>query len=278
MFRLSLVFSLCILCLTSHVSAYTENYQIGARSGGLAHATVAMGNQWSIFHNQAGLATMEDMTLGLSYESRFLLSELGIKAGTFIYPISKQSGVLGLSAYQFGFSQYSESKYGLTYAKSFGEKLRAGLQINYLQTRIGDIYGSRSMVSADFGVQADITDDLTFGASVFNINRTKLNDFNNERLPTILRFGFQYKFSDQLLVVAETEKDIDKTLQLKGGLEYHPTEIIYLRVGAGSQPFAYAFGFGLDWNGLQLDFSSSVTSVLGHSPQLALSYTFGKNK
>jgi hypothetical protein len=264
--------------LSSSVYAYSDNYQVGARSGGLAHASVAMSNQWSIFHNQAGLANVERMAVGLSYESKFLMSDLGIKAGSFIYPISKESGTFGISAYQFGFSNYSESKYGLAYAKTVGEKIRFGLQINYLQTRIGDIYGSQSMVSGDLGVQADITKDLTFGAHVFNINRTKLTDFNDERLPTILRFGFQYKFSDQLMVVAETEKDINKDIQLKGGLEYHPNEFIYLRIGAGSAPFLYAFGFGVDWKNLNLDFSSSVNNVLGHSPQLTLSYNFGENK
>lgn len=250
--------------------AYGDNHHIGARSAGLGNASVTLTDLWAAHHNQAGLAYVENISAGIFYESRFSLSELGLKGGVFALPV--KGGVIGVSAFSFGYSNYSESKYGLAYARKFGDNFSVGIQLDYLHTRIAENYGSKGSVAGEIGLRAQLLDNLTLGAHVFNLSRTKLADFDNERIPTIMRVGLDYKFSDKVFLAFETEKDIDQKVIVKTGLEYHILEMLYLRAGVASNPFVYSFGFGLDYKGLRLDIASSVHPVLGYSPQVALSY------
>ena len=82
----------------------------------------------------------------------------------------------------------------------------------------------------------------------------------------------------KVFIVAEAEKTSGKKINVKGGIEYTPSSLIYLRVGGSSYPSQAAFGVGVNYNGLKIDLSSSYHSILGLSPQIGLSYSFGKDK
>lgn len=249
-----------------------ENYLIGARSAGMAHASVTLSDLWSAHHNQAGLAGVKTISGGVFYESRFLLPELGLKGGAVAIPVGE--GTFGLNISSFGYSKFSESKYGLAYARNFGEKFSAGIQMDYLHVRIGEEYGSKGAFAVEAGVQAKLTDELTIGAHVFNPNRAKIADYEDERMPTIMRVGLNYEFSDKVFVVLETEKDIDHKPVVRAGMEYQPAEILYFRIGVASNPFLTSFGFGLNIKEqFKLDFATSYHSTLGYSPQISLSYS-----
>jgi len=78
--------------------------------------------------------------------------------------------------------------------------------------------------------------------------------------------------------IAEAEKTSAQKINIKGGIEYNPTSLIYIRVGGSSYPTQAAFGLGVNYNGLKIDISSAYHSILGLSPQIGLSYAFGKDK
>jgi len=202
----------------------------------MANASVTLTDLWAIQHNQACLAFVEIPSAGLFYENRFLLPELGLKGGVAVLPT--KSGVLGVMASSFGYSKYAESKYGLAYARKLGDNFAIGLQLDYLQTRISENYGTSSNLAAEVGMRAQLNDKLAIGAHVFNINRALLNEFRldstttyREHIPTIMRLGLQYDFSEKVFIVLETEKDIGQKAVVKMGLEYHISDPFYLRAG-----------------------------------------------
>lgn len=267
---------LALFLVPSFLSA-TDNRHIGARSAGLGNASVTFSDLWSVHHNQAGLAFVERISFGLYYENRFLLPELGLKGGAAALPVG--SGVFGLSVSSFGYSLYSESKYGLAYARKFGDNFSIGIQLDYLQTRIAENYGISKTLAAEIGVQGKLNENLSIGAHIFNINRAKIAEFlvdsitdYTERAPTILRLGMDYKFSEKVFVAVETEKDMDQKAVMKVGVEYQVSELFYLRVGVSSNPFLSTFGFGVMFKEFRLDFATSYHSVLGYSPHISLSY------
>src|SRR5262245_32490142 len=88
-----------------------DNYLLGARPAGIANAAVTLSDAWSVSHNQAGLGTMEHAAASVYFENRFLISELALKAFAFALPV-KGSGTFAISASQFGYSKYNESKAG----------------------------------------------------------------------------------------------------------------------------------------------------------------------
>jgi hypothetical protein len=248
-----------------------DNGPLGARSAGFAQASVALGGDlWGAQNNQAGLAYITHFQAGAFYENRFLMNELSMKAVAAAMPL--KAGVFGLEASSFGYSLYSENKAGLSFAKKFGERFSAAVQLDYFQTRIGENYGTASTVAGEIGLLAEPVKNLKLGFHIFNITRSKLGGSADESLPTIMRLGGLYTFSEKVFVTLEVEKDIDFKPIIRGGVEYHPVKSFYLRAGAASNPALTAFGFGLEFNKLRIDLASTFHTTLGFSPQVGLQY------
>ncbi|MBL4652520.1 MAG: hypothetical protein JKY53_06595 [Flavobacteriales bacterium] len=249
-----------------------ENYHIGARSAGMGNSSVMLQDRWSIHHNQAGLAWIDEKSAGAYYESRYTISKLGLQGGALVLPTS--AGTFGLSVSSFGYSLYNETKVGLAFAKKLSPIFSVGIQLDYFSIGIGDNYGRANIFSGEIGVMAILTDNLTVGAHLFNPSRASIAQYNNEKMPTILRFGASYTFSEKVLMTAEMEKDIDQKPVFKSGLEYNISDPIFIRAGISSNPFVSSFGVGVRLKGFEFDIATSFHSVLGYTPQLSLGYTF----
>jgi hypothetical protein len=256
------------------LNAGNEDHPIGARSAALGHASVSFTDVWSAHHNQAGLGFVRDISAGVNYENRFLLKEISIRGGAAALPI--KAGTFGLCITNFGYTLYSENKYSLSFAKAFGEKFSAAVAMDYLSTRIAEGYGTRGTLAAEAGIIAKPIKGLTIGAHIFNPTRSKISSYDDERLPTIIRIGGDYLFSDKVRVAVEAQKDIRYKPEFKAGLEYLPVKELYLRIGVSTNPTLSTFGFGLNLKNFKIDLAASYHQILGISPQLGLSYTFAK--
>jgi hypothetical protein len=268
--RITLSF-LSIFFLVSTILAGNENTTIGGRASAMGGAAVTLSDFWAINNNQAGLAELKKMKLGFYFENRFLSKELSYKALAFALPT--KSGVFGVNYSHFGYSLYSEQKVGLAYAKSFGKRFSAGLQLDYLGTSIADNYGNKSAFTFELGVLAKLTNNVTIGVHLFNPVNAKFNDYNNEKIPSVFKLGFSYLFSEKLLFAIETEKNINYNPIFKAGIDYKIISFAYLRLGISNNPTISTFGFGVDYKQFTIDFSSSVHQIMGYSPQFSLIYT-----
>jgi hypothetical protein len=253
-----------------------EDFPIGGRSAGMANSSVTLNDFWSIHNNQAGLTGVKNFSAGMYYEDRFGLKNLSLKAGAIVLP-TKSGGVFGLSMTYFGYSQYNESKIGLAYAKSFGEKFSVGIQLDYLSTHIAENYGNRSAVAGEIGLRYQINTKLCIAGHIFNLNRAKIADYNDERIPTVARLGLSYAFSGKIIVTAESEKDIQYDPVFKAGIEYHPIDMLYFRTGISTNPVLNAFGFGLEFKNFKLDFAASYHQTLGFTPQFSIIFNTVKS-
>lgn len=248
-----------------------DNPPLGARTQGMAGCGTALNSDvWGVQNNQASLAGLQSIQAGVFYESRFLMSELGMKA--FAAGVPTKYGSFGLNVNSFGYSQYREMKTGIAYARQLGERFSMGVQLDYFNTRIGENYGSTSAVGGEIGILAEPVKNLTLGLHLFNPTRTKLTGNTTERIPTIMRFGLSYKFSDQVFVITEAEKDVDYKTAFRAGIEYRPLPAFYIRAGAASGPGLVSMGFGVALKKFRLDIASSFHSVLGFSPSVGLQY------
>jgi len=246
------------------------NFPTGGKSESMAGASVTNRDLWSAFNNQAGLAYVRNMSAGIIYENNFLLKELGSKAGAFALPVN--SGTFALSVYQFGFNLYNENKIGLAYAMPLSENFSAGVQVDYLLTQLAENYGRKGLFTFELGLMAKLTDKLYMGAHVFNPARVKLTDYIEERIPTHIRFGFNYIFSDKVNLVAEVEKDINYKPIFKVGIDYEIVKNVYVRTGVANNPSVFAFGFGVNMKKFKVDFGTSKHNALGYSPALSVMY------
>ena len=262
---------ICLLTVVPFIShGGNENWHLGARSSAMAHASVTLFDVWSTHHNQGGLGWIKNASAGAYFENRFGIKELSQMGAAAVLPI--RSGAFGLNYSGFGWSQYRENKFGLAYGMRFNDKISGGIQINYQSLRIANNYGSTGSFTVEAGLQARVTEQFTIGMHVFNPTKTKLNDYSQERIPTIMRFGAGYQFSDKVLVTCEAEKDLQFAAVFRAGLEYLPTEKLYIRGGVATNPGIVAFGFGLNFTSFKLDIASTYHQILGFSPQLSITY------
>ena len=259
------------MTLISNLSAQTGNDLIGARSAAMGGYNVTLFDVWSTNNNQAGLGFMKDLSGGIYYENRFLLKETSYKAGAFVIPL--KTAAFGISVTSFGFELYNETKAGLSYGKRFGDKFSMGVQINYLNTKLTQEYGSKTALTGAVGLIAKLSDELSLGVHVYNPTRTKLATYDNERVPTIMKLGLDYRFSEKVMLAVSTQKDVDFDAVVNAGLEYHITQILYLRGGISTNPTQYAFGFGMQLKDFKVDISSSFHQTLGITPGISIIYS-----
>jgi len=253
--------------------AQTSDFPIGARSAGMANASVTLTDIWAVHHNQAALVGIEQAGVAAYYENRFLLSNMNLQGATAVLPTPK-AGVFGISYSRFGNKLFNQSRYGFAYGKRLWKFLSVGLQLSYLNTTLAENYGSRHSFIGEIGLLSQVTPKLRIGFHAFNLTRTKLADGYDERVPMNFRLGAQYDFSKKVKVAVEAEKDLELPAVFKAGIEYFPADIFAIRVGIGTAPFHADFGFGLRLKFLHFDIAGSVHPILGFSPKASLAYRF----
>lgn len=264
---------LLVCCFHATTIASGGIYQIGSRSAGMGRSSVAITDFWGIMNNQAGIALYDKPTIGIYYENRFLINQLSTKNISGIWPT--KYGVIGASYNHFGYKLYNNQKIGLTYARAFGKKLRVGLQLDYLQTVIGNNYGRAGNITFEIGVQSDISDQITIGAWVFNPIMVKLAEYDNEKLPAVFRLGFAWRISDVFLATIEAEKNTTIIpVTFRGGLEYELKSRFFFRTGFSTNKEIFSFGFGLHIKHLTFNISAIMHESLGFSPQSSLIFHF----
>lgn len=258
--------------ITSSVHAGGDPIPVGARFAGLAYADLTLIDLWCAQSNQAGLAGLEHPIAGLYYQQHWLSPDLAMQGIAAALPLG--DGTVALSANHFGFDLYREQQAGLAYAMRFGDGLRAGIQLDYVNVALGEGYGSIGAMIGEVGVQARLTDALWVGAHLFNPTRTQLGGPYEEKIPTMLRAGLGYTFSEHLLMTGAVEKDIDRPEILRAGIEYHPGKALFFRTGISTGPVQGHFGMGVRFGQFDADLAVSVRSRLGATPQLSLNYRF----
>lgn len=242
----------------------------GARSNALGDASVTLVDAWAFHHNPGALGELKSMSIGISYQNRFLLKQLQSQGIVYAQPL--KVGVLSVGAQFYGYDQYRTQRIGAGYSMKLADFLFAGVQLNYQGLQFNSNYGSNHSISAEAGLQALVTEKWRIGVSVFNIGRAKLSDFEDDRYTTMMRLGTSYTISDKVIVLAEAYKDLDFKVNFKGGVEYQAFDNFFIRAGAASAPVEFTFGFGYKWKVIQLDLGSAYSQQLGWSPSFSFSY------
>lgn len=239
---------------------------------GMANSSVMLYDAWAIVNNQAGLSDLKQPVAGICYSNKFQLKETSTQTALFVLPT--RTGNFGLSYNRFGYNLYSENKIGLAYARNLGKYISTGLQFDYLYYHQAENYGNRGAFLLELGLVARPTNHLTLGVHVYNPTRTKLADYNDERVPTRMRFGLGYQFSDMVTLTIETEKDLLYQARFKCGLEYQMVKNLFLRTGFNTEPNQFSVGAGYIFHHLTADLAFMTHPSLPLSTQASLTYSF----
>jgi hypothetical protein len=249
-----------------------SQYQVeaGARQGALGGSGLILKDIWSAYHNQAALADISALTIGIFYSSIFNepdLREIGLAT---LIPIEK-FGNAGIN-YTYAGNEFSNfGKFGLNYSKRLGKNITAGIQIDYFN-HLQANYGNTYAVAGEIGLVSEPIENLFIAAHVFNPWRSKFKG-TDEYLSSIIRLGAGYYFTDKVVLMVETEKDLNEKALVRVACEYELIDNLLLRGGVTSNPVKYSFGLGYIYKGIMMDAAYINHQILGYYMQFGLGYT-----
>jgi hypothetical protein len=239
---------------------------------GMGNASVMLYDFWAINNNQAGLADIESPEIGVCYDHNYQLWETGMQSMGYVLPT--KSGNFALSGKRYGYSGYAEHNFGLAYARNLGKMFSASLEFDYLFYTQSEYSGIREAFLFQVGIISRPIENLQIGLHVYNPGMVSLKNYEEQRVPTVVRFGLGYYFSNQVVYTVETEMDIDNEVRFKTGLQYEAIEHFFIRTGFLTQPNQFSLGIGYTLNKLTTDFAIITHESLQLSSQISFKYAF----
>lgn len=267
---LSYSFVLFLASISAYGQVGTETYPKGARSMGMANASVTLGDGWSVFNNIGGLARLESAQAFFGYDHRLGLNELTTLAAGVAQV--HDFGVFGLGLSHYGSTLFNQQNIGLGFSNSSGIA-SFGIKANYFQTNI-EGYGRRASPVLEFGGVAGLAPGLLFGAHMYNFTRARLSKISQDYLPTVIKAGISYRPTEQLMVNIEGEKEILLDPQFKMGMEYVLLQKLWIRAGVQTQPTNLFFGMGFRPKRFLVHYALSQNYRLGYTHHFSLDYFF----
>lgn len=240
----------------------------------MGNTSVAIKNN-TIYSNQAGLAETENIVLSIFSENKYLIQ--GWYQNNISAAIPIKSSVIGIGANYDGMHTYSNKSLAVSYSGKVSNEIAFGMLLKRATNFIQD-YGSIHYYNFEFGILAELAPEFNLGIHLFNpFGSISISD-NIYQQKSIFRLGLAYQVDKILLLAADIDKQIQNQPNIKLGLEYHPANPIYIRIGINTYPFNFYSGLGLQWKSFQWDVAMSFHPVLGYSPSASLSYSFGKDE
>jgi hypothetical protein len=257
-----------IFMLTTHPSANAQvfvNQPVGARSAGLGHASAALSGAETLFHNQAGIATVNNISFILSCDSRYLIKELSLMAAGVVIPSA--SGTFGCSVTRFGTGEFSNNQINLAYAKELGRYVSAAIAFEYLSVRLPENSSPFSAMTFECGVIGGLPGKWKAGVHIFNPIMAKINlPLGKVAVPWQVRSGIVWFITPLLMQCNEVDFGLSKPATLHAGLEFSPFPEISIRAGIAGNPPELSFGTGLRVGKVDMDISFTYHGYLGFTP------------
>lgn len=269
-----LTFFCFLLCLHFSAKAQTDPLtQIhGARSQGMGNLRVHGMDIWSHFNNPGGLAKLEASAISGGYDSRFGLKELNTVDLVGAWKI--EAGTLGFGVSRYGGMLFNQQSLGIAFANQLGI-VSIGGKLEWFQTHI-EGFGSGNSLIFSLGGMAELSPQFSIGASILNLNRSKISNNSETKLPTGVSLGVFYTPISQLQIHVEVEKDIEIKPIVKAGLEYGIKDWIFIRTGINSNPSRLFFGIGLKSNRFSLDYAYGQNQALGNTNHMSLGFSLSE--
>jgi len=268
----STLFVLLLACFTFHAISQDGTYHFGARNASLAGASVALGDEYSLFNNIGGLGRVENHHIFAGYQSRYNLSEFQVIGGGGIF--HHKLGNAGIGYYKFGDDLFSQQRLNIAVGNKI-QMVSLGLGVDWIQYNITSI-GTKQVLSIQFGGIVELSSKFIIGAHISNLNQATLVSDTGEQVPTVMKAGLSYRPTSELMLNAEVEKDLDFDEILKAGIEYHIIEKVIVRTGIRTNPLVSAFGAGFRPKNLKFDYAFTNDSKSGNTHEFSLSYVIKK--
>lgn len=268
---LTKIIPVMLLLHTLNIRAQSVLSNIGAKNEGLASTTSVSSDEWSLWRNPAGLASVDNTRLSSSIRR---MQNIDAFTRSVVLATPTSFGSFGAGMSSFGDELYNEQAASFGFAHTLG-LASLGVRADVIQLRIdGD--NIKRAFGISIGSIARLTPRLSIGACARNINLPQWA--HGQPLPVVLNAGLLFRPSDNFLLVAEVEKNTDFNPTFKGAMEYSLRRKFFVRTGFNLFPNAAFGGIGLRAWRLAFDYALRFGYLPGYSQQLSVSFNSGKIK
>jgi len=188
-----------------------------------------------------------------------MASELSCQA--LCLTLNGKPGAFSIVCTHFGTSVYNETKAGCSYSRKFGRQFSSGVQLDYYRIQIADGYGSKNMFNCELGLMFRPDRHWTAGFQCVNPVPVKIISSADEQLPSYIRLGLSYFYSDALILSAEIEKDFLNKPTIRIGAEYRFVKTLSARAGISTAPLQFSLGAGIFTTVFRLIWLLNTTSI-----------------
>jgi hypothetical protein len=266
--------SAALLFASIFLEAQSISTVIGGRVMGMGNAGTCITDEWALFNNIGGLAKVEQPTTACTYEAHPVFPAFNRMAMVFSAPVGP--GVVAAGVYRFGDELYNEQIASAGFSNSLG-LASLGAKINFIQYT-AEGFGTANAITISFGGIARLTEKISVGAYITNLNQPKLSRHSDEILPTSLNLGVGCQLSEKLFITSEIEKDLQYPITWKNGMEYRFSKKFAARTGFDLYPKSGHAGFEFSSAKLRLTYGYRGNDQLGSAHQATVGYTFKKRK
>lgn len=263
----------CVLMIVLSTNAQFNFGASNAKTAAIGGAATTHQYVFSAIDNQAGLAGLNNFSVGINTKNSYLVE--GLYSLSAAVGLPTKSGTFGAGLQYKGYEGFTALKANIAYGRKLFENLNIGASVNAYQLSISN-YGSTTVVNAQIGLQAKLSQQLLLGANINNPIKISLSEDGQSVLPTTITAGLRYQPSTKTAVYVEGEKNLTEAAIFKGGLSYEIANSFELMIGATSGVDAFTAGLSWQIKSLQIAFAGNYHTVLGFSPTLSLSFANSK--
>lgn len=244
-----------------------------ARSRSLALADAALTRDASGWSNPAALAFLERPCIRLQAENPWCIPELGAGALSLCLPV--KTGSFAFSFGRSGYVAFHESQAGLSFGKSLGTKVKAGIGLEYRSIKQYAGYGNLYAIIPSFGIQVLPVPGLVVGFHASNPAAQGYYPKGHMKYPVLMKVGLAYQPDPEILFCFDLNSESGCKPVYCGGIEYSFEKQFLFRVGLSSSRCSqYSLGIGYSGKRLKTDFAVAHHPVLGFSPAITITCLF----
>lgn len=225
---------------------------------------------YSWLANRAALAFVQNVSVGMMIERRFMLAELGNYG--FAVSVPKAWGSAGLQCQFMGAGNWSAYSVGLAYAKKLTPGLALGMQFNLGHERAAGYIPNRQ-ISADISLMMRPGDQWAVGIDLLNIVSHSSSFGKSIKSPASYTVGTGFSANSQTMLAAWVRHESGKPVQIAAETRYRFADRFMASIGFTSDTGSFFGGVQLSWSKFRLFVSGSKHPALGYTPGIALQYS-----
>lgn len=236
--------------------------QSGARSMGMANASVSISDAWAVFNNIGALAGSDECIFGFSYLSLYGIDGFNAASACMSLPVNDFN--YGFGVYYFGDAVYNESRLtaGASHQINF---VSIGVSATYLRYNVLE-FSSAGGFMLEVGGKAELLPGFHIAACIFNVNKGKAG---GKAAPVLMKAGVSYQPGENLMINIDLEKETTRPTALKPGIEFTLVPQIRFRSGFSTNSGSAHFGLGFRSGFVEVDYAVSNHRRLGLSNQVS---------